>query len=559
MGRMQSQMNQHFDAIVVGSGAAGSFATRELTERGLRTLLLEAGPSVTPTDFKADPRGPRAVGIQLWDRAMASLCGQPIQSRVTFFGRQTRHLFVNDREHPYSTPKDAPYLWLRGKQLGGRLHTYGRMLLRWSDYDFKAASRDGFGIDWPIGYADLAPYYSRVESFLGIYGRSEQLESLPDGDFIGQAWLTGAEEHFKQAIQRKWPDRRATTWRYMPPNAKRTPQPLLAARKTGNLTLRTDAVVRRVMADDVSGRATGVEFIDRVTGKVEQVHADVVVLSASPIETVRLMLNSTSKKHARGLGNSSGLLGRYFMDQMPNLIMGTVPGRAGWEADTTVESDPFYGVSGGVYVPRYENLELRSNTSFARGFAYQGTIGRAFTASHRPAKFAFVGYGEMLPNPENTIALNPLRKDRWGMPIPHITCRMSGNEKAMLVEQMRSIREMVEAAGMQVEFNGSVLTFEETGAGAFPDDDPISRWFFRKNFKRSMAMGAAIHESGGARMGSDPSNSIVNMNNQCWDAPNVFVTDASCFASGGCAGTTLTIMALSIRAGEYIANHRGTL
>jgi len=552
-------MNQHFDVIVVGSGAAGSFAARELTGRGLQTLLLEAGPNVTPHDFKADPRGPRAAGIQLWDRAMAAVSGQPIQSRVTFFGKQTRHLFVNDREHPYSTPKDAPFLWLRGKQLGGRLHTYGRMLLRWSDYDFKAASRDGFGIDWPIGYADLAPYYSRVENFLGIYGRSEQLESLPDGDFIGQAWLTGAEEHFRQAIQTKWPDRRATTWRYMPPNAKRIPQPLLAAQKTGNLTLRTDAVVRRVMADEVSGRATGVEFIDRVSGTVEQVHADVVVLSASPIETVRLMLNSTSRQHARGLGNSSGLLGRYFMDQMPNLIMGTVPGRAGWQADPTVEPDPFYGVSGGVYVPRYENLERRSNTNFARGFAYQGTIGRTFTASHRPAKFAFVGYGEMLPNPENTITLNPARKDAWGIPIPHITCAMSENEKEMLLEQMRSIREMVEAAGMQVEFSGSSLKFEEAGAGAFPDDDPISRWFFRKNFKASMAMGAAIHECGGARMGSDPSNSIVNVNNQCWDAPNVFVTDASCFASGGCAGTTLTIMALSIRAGEYIANNRATL
>ena len=552
-------MNKHFDVVVVGSGAAGSFAAKELTERGLRILLLEAGPNITSHDFRVDPRGPRDAGIQLWDRAMAAVSGQPIQSRVMFFGKQTGHLFVNDREHPYSTPKDAPFLWIRGKQLGGRLHTYGRMLLRWSDYDFKAASRDGFGIDWPIGYSDLAPYYSRAESFLGIYGRNEQLKNLPDGDFIGQAWLTGAEEHFKQAIQMNWPDRTATSWRYVPPNAKRIPQPIVAAEKTGNLTLRTDAVVRRVMTDEVSGRATGVEFIDRVTGTAEQVHADVVVLSASPIETVRLMLNSTSKKHTRGLGNSSGLLGRYFMDHTLSLIMGTVPGRAGWEADTTVESDPFYGVSGGIYVPRYENLELRSNTNFARGFAYQGTIGRTFTVSHRPAKFAFVGFGEMLPNPENTITLNPVRKDAWGVPIPHITCVMSENEKAMLLEQMKSIREMVEAAGMQVEFNGSSLKFEETGAGAFPYDDPISRWLFRKNFKGSMAMGAAIHESGGARMGSDPSNSIVNMNNQCWDVPNVFVTDASCFASGGCAGTTLTVMALSIRASEYIANNRGTL
>jgi choline dehydrogenase-like flavoprotein len=552
-------MNRHFDVIVVGSGAAGSFAAQELTERGLRTLLLEAGRNITAGDFKVDPRPPRAAGIQLWDRAMATLSGQPIQSKVTFFGRQTRHFFVNDREHPYTTPQDAPFLWMRGKQLGGRLHTYGRMLLRWSDHDFKAASRDGHGIDWPIGYAELAPYYARAERTLGLYGRSEQLDCLPDGEFIGQAWLTAAETHFKQAVEAKWPERRATAWRYTPPDARRTPQPILAAEKTGNLTLRTDAVVRRVLTDAVSGRATGVEFIDRISGAVEQVHADVVVLSASPIETVRLMLNSASGRHGRGLGNSSGLLGRYFMDQVPSLIMGSVPGRAGWEADTTVEPDPFYGTSGGVYVPRYENLAARSNKRFARGFAYQGTIGRAVTARDRPARFAFVGYGEMLPRADNSVTLHPVRKDAWGMPIPHITCRMSDNERALLHEQMRSIREMVEAAGLQVEFSGSALKLEESGAGAFPDADPVSRWVFRKNFKASMAMGAAIHECGGARMGADPSTSVVNPNNQCWDAPNVFVTDASCFASGGCAGTTLTIMALSIRAAEYIAKRRGAV
>lgn len=552
---------KHFDVIVVGSGAAGSFATKELTERGLQVLLLEAGRDITPDDFKARPDGgPRKVqGIQLMARARATLAGQPIQSQTTYYNGSQRHLFVNDREHPYTTPKDAPFLWIRGRQLGGRLHTFGRMLVRWSDHDFKAASRDGFGIDWPISYADLAPHYAHVERFLGLYGREEHLDNLPDSEFVGRAFLTAAEERFKQSMQARWPGRTATTWRYMPPNARRIPQPILAARETGRLTTRTGAIVRRVLTDPSSGRATGVEFVDRTSGSAEEAHADVVVLAASPIETVRLMLNSTSGKHPKGLGNGSGVLGRYFMDHVPNLIMGRVPWKHGWEADTTVAADPFYGVSGGVYVPRYENLAARTQAGFARGFAFQGTIGRTFMDSDQPARFSFGGFGEMLPHADNRVSLDPSRKDAWGVPLPHIRCAMSANETAMLAEQMRSIREMVEAAGMQVEFAGSSLRLEEDGAGAFPEADPISRWIFRRKFKGTMAMGSAIHECGGARMGADPANSVVNLHNQCWDAPNVFVTDASCFASSGCAGTTLTIMALNVRASDFIARNRGAL
>jgi choline dehydrogenase-like flavoprotein len=552
-------MNKHCDAIVVGSGAAGSFAAKELTERGLNIMVLEAGRLLTADDFKINVAGPKEKGMQLWARAQAAVTGQPIQSKVAMYAKQQRHLFVKDGEHPYSTPKEAPFLWIRGKQLGGRLHTYGRMLLRWSDYDFKAASRDGQGADWPISYADLAPYYSRAENFLGVYGRREGIENLPDGEFVGPSRLTEVEQQFKEAIEQAWPNRHATSWRYMPPRISHIPKALLAAQQTGKLTIRADAVVRRVLTDDTTGRSTGVEFVDRAANTVEQVHADIVMLCASAIETVRLMLNSVSAKHPRGLGNSSGVLGRYFMDQVPSLIMGTVPGKTGCESDGTVEPDPFYGVTGGVYIPRYENLDHRTSTQFARGFAFQGTVGRLYTRSDRPAKFALMGFGEMLPRADNTITLHPSRKDAWGMPIPHIICRTSDNEQALLGAQMQGIYEMVRAAGLQVEFNGSSLRLDEYGAGAFPDADPVSRWLFRQHFKGSMSMGAAIHESGGARMGADPSNSVLNSNNQCWDAPNVFVTDASCFASGGCAGTTLTLMALTIRASEFIAENRGTL
>lgn len=544
---------KQYDVVVVGSGAAGSIAAKELTERGMEVLVLEAGRKVSEQDFKADFKGPREKGIQLWARARAAVSGQPIQSKVAFYGKQLKHLFVNDREHPYTTPEDAPFLWIRGKQLGGRLHTFGRVLMRWSDYDFKAASRDGFGEDWPISYADLAPYYGRVEQFLGVYGCEDHVPNLPDGNFVGRSKLTAAELEFKEKTETRWPARHAVAWRYMPPNAKRIPHGMLAAKETGRLTLRTDAVVTRVVTDPSTGKATGVEFIDRVTRQPETVSGKVVLLCASTIESVRLMLNSSSAKHPNGLGNSSGTLGRYFMDQVPNLILGSVPGRKGWEMDDTITPDPFYGVSGGVYIPRFANLDRVTNPEFSRGFAYQGTIGRLFAREDQPAKFALMGFGEMLPSATNTITLNTAKRDAWGVPVPHLRCIMSDNERAMLREQSRAIKEMVESAGLEVEFGGSVLGLEESGRGAFPEADWFSRQLFRRYFTQSMSMGAAIHETGGARMGADPAKSVLNERSQSWDVPNLFVTDGSSFASGGCSGATLTIMALTARACEYIA------
>ncbi|MCO1368641.1 GMC oxidoreductase [Burkholderia multivorans] len=545
---------KYYDALVIGSGATGSFAAKELTERGLEVLVLEAGRNVTEDDFRSDFKGPREKGIQLWARARAAVTGQPIQSKVAFYGKQLRHLFVNDRENPYSTPKDSPFLWIRGKQLGGRLHTFGRVLMRWSDYDFKAASRDGYGEDWPISYEDLAPYYERVEEFLGIYGCQDHIPNVPDGKFVGPSKLTVAEKQFKAKLEAKWPERSAIAWRYMPPNIKRIPQPILAAKSTGRLTVRTDAIVKCITTDPSTGKATGAEFIHRLTKQVESVSANVVVVCASAIESSRLLLSSVSSKHPNGLGNSSGVLGRYFMDQVPSLIIGSVPGVNGFELDDTLPPDPFYGVSGGVYIPRYENLDRVTNANFARGFSYQGTIGRLFAREDQPAKFGVMGFGEMLPHHQNCITLNNGRKDAWGLPVPHISCAMTRNEISMLREQTRAIKEMIQNAGLAIEFSGSSLGLEESGDGAFPEADAFSRFLFRKNFAKSMSMGAAIHETGGVRMGADPSKSVLNAFNQSWDVPNLFVTDASSFPSGGCCGATLTAMALTVRACEYIAD-----
>lgn len=541
-----------YDALVIGSGAAGSFAVKELTQRGLEVLLLEAGRNITEEDFKNIPKGPRQKGINLKARVVAALEGQPKQARVAFFGQQFKSFFVNDWQHPYSTPSDKPFLWIRGRQLGGRLHTYGRVLLRMSDIDFKAASRDGHGEDWPISYAELAPYYDHVEEFLGVYGNHDNVKNLPNGKFSKQPKLTALEQAFKADVEAKWPERAVVSWRYTTPNLERVPPPILAAKATGRLTIRTDAIVKRITVDAHTGQATGAEFIDRVTKATHTVSANVVVLCASTIESVRLLLNSACSKHPNGLGNSSGLLGRYFMDQCPSLLFGSVPNAKGWELDDSAPADPFYGPTGGIYIPRFQNLERITHPKFARGFGIQGTIGRLYVPDDQPSKLGLMGFGEALPNPDNCITLHPKRKDAWGIPIPHLKIALTPNEHELLREQTRAIREMVENSGFKVEFAGSTIGVENS-KDAFPEEDWFSRFMFRTNFQKSMHMGAAIHECGGARMGDDPKTSVLNAYNQCWDAKNLFVTDGSCFTSSGTVGPTLTIMALTVRACEYIA------
>jgi choline dehydrogenase-like flavoprotein len=542
---------KHFDALVIGSGAAGSFAAKELTQRGLEVLLLEAGPDVTEDSFKVHS-DQQQKGINIKARAIAFLKGQYIQARIGFFSDQFKQFFVNDWKNPYTTPREDFYLWIRGRQLGGRLHLYGRVLLRMSDIDFKAASKDGYGDDWPISYADIAPYYEQVEEFMGVYGSQDNVRNLPDGKYCKTPKLTAVERSFKSTIEAKWPERSVISWRYAAPNLKRVPRPILAAKETGRLTIRTDAIVKRISVDPTTGRATGAEFIDRLTKESQTVSANVVVLCASTIESVRLLLNSASPKHPNGLANSTGLLGHYFMDQCPSQVYGTVPGTNGWELDDAAPQDPFYTPAGGVYIPRFQNLETVTNPKFCRGFAFQGAIGRGYVPDDSQAIFGIMGFGETLPQYENCISINSKRRDAWGIPIPHIKCHLSQNEREMLREQVRSIQEMVHACGYKIIFSGSTLGLEDE-KNVFPDADWFSRFMFRKSFRKSLAVGAAIHECGGARMGNDPTKSVLNSYNQCWDVKNLFVTDGSCFPSSGTVGPALTIMALTVRACEYIA------
>ena len=547
-----------YDAIVVGSGATGGFAAKELAERGLETLVLEAGPALDEELFHKRA-GMEAIGSM--SRVRAALGGQHIQARASFFSPDKRFLFVNDWKNPYTYPPDDFYLWIRGRNVGGRFLSWGRVALRMSDYDFKAASRDGIGEDWPICYDDLAPYYDRVEQFLGIVGTTDGIRNLPDGKYVAKAGLGRVETRFKEAVEARWPERKVVPWRYVAAhatpadeaNAKRTTSPLAAAAKTGRMELRPNAIVRQVIIDPASGKASGVSYLDAETKQLRTVSANVVVICASTIESVRLLLNSACAKHPNGLGNSSGLLGRYFMDQIPCLVFGSVPGNDGFElVDGTSPADNH----GGIYIPRFQNLDRSDYPAFARGFNVQGIAGRGYVPEGHPALFGFMGQGEMLPYYENRVTVSPQKKDAWGVPVPHIELSMKDNERKMLRSQLDCIKEMVRVAGWSIDFAASLLGLDDQDK-LLPNATWFERFMFRRSFRKSMALGAAIHECGGARMGDDPAKSVLNGYNQCWDAKNVFVTDSSCFVNNGTCGPTLTTMALTVRACEYIAQEYG--
>lgn len=538
-----------YDAMIVGAGASGSFAARELTAQGLKVVLLEAGPEVGPEDFDPTSTGGQS-DINLWQRAKATLRGQAVQARAVFFNAPLRHLFVDDRKNPYTTPRDAPFVWIRGRQAGGRTHTFGRVLLRWTDDDFKLNSKTGRGVDWPISYDEIVPFYEEVEECLGLYGQADNIPTLPDGIYAHEAQLTAAEMLFKHEVEGKWPDRRVTSWRYIGHEPTRVLRPLREAVASGKLDIRHHAIARRILTDDATGRATGAEVIDSLTGEMTTIAARSVVLCASPIESVRLLLNSASPAHPNGLANSSGTLGRYFMDQLPSIAAGTFPKAKGWSPADPAPPDPFYPPSGGIFIPRFVG---KDGVSAGSDFDFQGSVGRYPVAKGGDARLSFFGFGMMLPDPDNRITLDPRRKDAWGIPAPHIRCKMGDADIATLKNQLAALTEIIEGGGGELQFVGSPLGLKEMGKGAYPDADPISRFIFRKMFSRTMVMGAAIHEAGGARMGYSRTDSVLNAFNQSWDVPNLLVTDASAFAGSGVSGTTLTIMALTVRACRRLA------
>ena len=536
--------NREFDAIVVGSGAAGGWAAKELTEGGMHVLLLEAGRDVDPVaDFpQPDKAGHHlVVGNPLVTRAKATfLGGQPIQARCIAFSNLTQRFFVNDRENPYTTPPGRPFNWYRGRQLGGRLYLWGRLVFRMSDDDFKAASRDGHGVDWPIAYGDLAPHYDKVETFLGVNGTVEDIPGLPDGKYVKPTVLNAPERTFRDVVEQAFPGARVIPTRYVANNLSRIPLTIRAAQDTGLLTLRTDAIVERLDIDESTGRATGVHYIDRITRQRHTARAKIVVLCAGSIETLRIMMNSRSNRHARGVGNASGRLGQNFMDAVHIALTGP---HDDVEANAPGQTDAFdFGKIGGFYIPAHKTKEPVAGP-YLRGFGIMGGIGRGYPFWHLTAQ------GEMLPRPENKVTLDAKKRDAWGIPAAHVDVTYSENEERMVADALATMKRMAAAAGLEPKTT--------------PIGKPLHNLAFKLMRKRlvmesgASIPGSAIHEVGGAPMGTEPKSSVLDPFNRCWDADNVFVTDGACFVSSGAQNTTLTIMALTVRACDHIVKaHR---
>jgi choline dehydrogenase-like flavoprotein len=530
------------DVIVIGSGASGSWAAKELCERGLKVLMLEAGRAIdAERDFSARPGRQGMLPTRL-DRALK---GQHLQARCANFAAHTSQFYVNDRENPYSYPRGRPFYWFRGRQVGGRLHTWCRAALRMSDAELKPSEHGKDGPDWPLSYGDLEPYYDRVETFLGLLGARADLPGLPDGRYTDPMPLSQAERRFLEKTEKEKGGVRAGSGRIIRHNPRRIPLPILAALDTGNLTTQSNAAVSHILIDKETGRAGGVAYVDCPTKTWREVKAKAVVLCASAFESVRILLNSACPRHPGGVGNSSGLLGKYISDHLMIGLRGRMPDGS-WEPETVDGKDPYdFGVTG-LYI-QVSSPKAGGGLSAPRAFGIQCGMGGGGPT------WWMLAFGEMSMLPTNRVTIDPRRKDAWGIPAARIECAHSPEDEAQIAVMRNTMLELAERESYQV-----VMPHDEKTAYGM-----AFRALRRVIFAPTGAFwpGASIHEVGGARMGSDPGESVVNPFNQCWDSPNVFVCDGASFVSTGYQNHTLTIMAQTVRACEHLvaAAKRGDL
>jgi len=544
-----------YDAIVIGSGISGGWAAKELTGKGLKTLMLERGRNYEHIkDYKYGTKPP-------WEAPHRGSTTKEQQEKYPVIHRgwaaneAVMECWTNEQESPYTEIK--PFTWWRSYQLGGRSTLWGRQSYRWSDFDFEANAKEGWAIDWPLRYKDIAPWYDYVEKFAGISGNKDGLAHLPDGHFLPPVNLNIVEKDIAVRLKKYYKEQRHLIngrvanlteaipgrtqcqfrdrcWEGCPFGGYFSTQSstLPAAVATGNLTVRPWSIVTRILYDKDKKRATGVEILDAETNQTHEYYAKIIFLNASALNSAWVLMNSATDVWKGGLGSSSGELGHNIMDHHYNLgASGSVEG---------FEDHFIYGRRPtGFYIPRFANL-YSDKREFTRGFGYQGgasrdswsreiaelNIGGEFKdALSQPGNWniGMTGFGEILPYHENRISLDPNRKDKWGLPVLAMDAELKDNEKKMRTAITTEAANMLDVAGVK-----NIRTWDS-----------------------GHAMGHGIHEMGSARMGADPKSSVLNQHNQVWDALNVFVTDGACMTSSSCVNPSLTYMALTARACEF--------
>src|SRR5688572_732896 len=553
---IDAEKKNTYDAIVVGTGISGGWAAKELTEKGLKTLVLERGRMVKHPDYPTATKNP-------WDfenggrPTQEDLKKQGVQARTGYTIRQeTKHWFVNDLENPYTEVNR--FDWMRGYHVGGRSLMWGRQSYRFSQLDFEANAKDGIAIDWPVRYNELAPWYDYVEQFIGVSGQVENLPNLPDGKFLPPMELNCVELELKKAVKDKLgrlitigrtanataalphsPQRGTCQYRnlcsrgcpyggYFSSNSSTLP----AAEKTGNMTLRPFSIVYELIYDEKKGKATGVKVLDSETGEQMEFYADVIFLCASTFGSTFIMMNSISNRFPNGFGNDSGELGRNIMDH--HLSVGA-------SADVDGYEDQYYfgRRANGMYIPRYRNIG-KDKRDYIRGFGYQGGASRQGWASmvkelsfgtelkeavSKPGKWTvgMGGFGEILPYHDNKVTINKDKKDKYGLPTLTFDAILRDNELKMRKDMANDAAEMLEAGGFK-----NVTKYD-----------------------REIGIGLGIHEMGTARMGKDPKTSVLNKWNQVHACKNVYVTDGSFMTSSGCQNPSLGYMAFTARAVDH--------
>jgi choline dehydrogenase-like flavoprotein len=546
-----------YDAIIVGSGITGGWAAKELTEKGMNTLVLEAGRSIVPERDYVEHVPVWELKYRNWDKRAERVKTQPIQRECYYAcDEYSNQFFVRDDENPYSFDAGKHFSWIRGRQVGGKSITWGRQSYRWSDLDFEANLKEGIAVDWPIRYADIAPWYDYVEEFAGISGQAEGLPQLPDGKFLPPMEMTCVELDVKNAIAEHFDDRMMTIGRcavLTRVHKGRAPchycgvchrgcitrsyfsslnSTLPAAEKTGRLTMRPYSVVHSLIFDSNTRRVSGVRVIDAQTRHALEFKGRIFFICASALESTRILLNSATSEFPDGLANTSGELGHNLMDHhMGAGAGGRMPGHE--------DKMPFGDRPNGTYIPRFRNIKTKQR-EFLRGYGYQGSgsregwtrgmfmsgLGVEFKNALKmpgPWRYGMGGFGECLPNHENYIAVDKDKLDAWGIPTLKIHCAWGDNERAMNRDIAIQAAEILAAAGAK----------------------DISVW------NEISPPGLAIHEMGTARMGRDPKTSVLNAHNQAHEAKNLFLPDGACMTSSSCVNPSLTYMALTARACDY--------